>query len=174
MSRGGGNPAFSAREIRYLQSLPAVERVTGNRITYTDEFKRECVRRYNAGESPSQIFRRAGLDSSLVGYKRIERCVARWRRTVKPVDDGGAGSKFDVPESRRWAEPVTPPIDEHHGGGADSSGRPVSYDVVELLKDSAGDAEVLELIIVQQARRIQALERQVIELQTEKRDNHER
>ena len=67
---------FSAREMRYIQSLPAVDYVTPYRICYKEEFKRECMRRYRRGESPSAIFRSAGLDSSLIGYKRIERCIA--------------------------------------------------------------------------------------------------
>ncbi len=37
------------------------------------------MERYYAGESPAAIFREAGLDPSLIGYKRIERSIARWR-----------------------------------------------------------------------------------------------
>lgn len=50
------------------------------RITYTESFKHNCMRRYHAGESPVELFREAGLDPSLIGYKRIERCFARWRK----------------------------------------------------------------------------------------------
>ncbi len=71
---------FSVREIKYLQSLPAVEHATRTRIEYTEGFRVDCLRRYMAGESPAKIFRRAGLDSSLIGYKRIERCISRWKK----------------------------------------------------------------------------------------------
>ncbi|WP_346680962.1 hypothetical protein [Enorma massiliensis] len=37
------------------------------------------MERYYAGESPAAIFRETGLDPSLIGYKRIERSIARWR-----------------------------------------------------------------------------------------------
>ena len=84
---GGG--IFSIREVEYLESLPAVDRVRNGRIIYNDAFKRECIRRYQAGESPAEIFRSAGLDSSLIGYKRIERCIARWRRLYP--DETGTG-----------------------------------------------------------------------------------
>lgn len=90
-SYGGG--AFSVREVEYLESLPAVERVRSGRIVYSDDFKRECIRRYNAGESPVEIFREAGLDSSLIGYKRIERCIARWRDRFAPDDEDNAGQR---------------------------------------------------------------------------------
>ena len=36
-----------------------------------------AVRR--AGEKPTALFREAGLDPKLIGYKRIERAFARWR-----------------------------------------------------------------------------------------------
>lgn len=75
---------FTRKQAAYLRSLPAVERVVDGRVTYSESFKRHCMRRYAAGESPAVIFREAGLDSSVIGYKRIERCIARWRKTVMP------------------------------------------------------------------------------------------
>ena len=94
---------FSSREIHYLESLPAVERIVGDRITYSEGFKRDCVRRYAAGESPSQIFNSAGLDSSLIGYKRIERCIARWKRTIRfDEDDLDGDIDYTIPPERRW------------------------------------------------------------------------
>lgn len=173
MTRYADSRPFSAREIRYLQSLPAVERVTQDRITYTEEFKRDCIRRYNAGESPAQIFRRAGLDSSLVGYKRIERCIARWRLTVKPAPDDEDGESFDVPDDKRWVEPVTPPVDAtRRSDPAERDERLVSYDISELLKSHDADTDILELIISQQARRIDALEREVEQLRDDLRNAH--
>ena len=57
-----------------LSSLPAVKAVKSGRIMYADEFKRRVA---------------AGLGPELIGYKRIERCVARWRG-LDPTDDGKA------------------------------------------------------------------------------------
>ena len=68
---------FTAKERAYLASLPAVESVSASRIRYSDHFRVEAMCRYNAGESPSAIFREAGLDPKLIGYKRVERCIAR-------------------------------------------------------------------------------------------------
>lgn len=53
---------FTAKERAYLASLPAVKSVSPSHIRYTDRFKVEVMCRYNAGESPSAIFREAGLD----------------------------------------------------------------------------------------------------------------
>lgn len=71
---------FTPEQIRYLESLPAVESVTPSRVFYTDEFRDDCLRQYALGRRPVSIFRDAGLDPRLVGYKRIERAFARWRQ----------------------------------------------------------------------------------------------
>lgn len=112
---------FTNDEITYLRSLRAVARVSNGRIRYTEAFKRECMRRYGAGESPAKIFRDAGLDSSLIGYKRIERCIARWRgllsdesamhsdneeRSRIPMP-GGMGGGVSVSLPRSATEPRT-------------------------------------------------------------------
>lgn len=180
MARDVDSTAFSAREIRYLQSLPAVERVSQGRIHYTEGFKRDCIRRYNAGESPAQIFRRAGLDSSLIGYKRIERCIARWKRTLgssvadgESCDGADGDQSFDIPESQRWTQPVTSPV-----GGARRK-RDEADDEMAAIRDFPallGDRDrkgvgggVYSLIIVQQTRKIEQLEQQVEQLRDKMR-----
>ena len=69
-------------ELQMLRDLPAVANVSKDRITYSNAIKQVCVIRYLAGESPTKIFREAGLPPELIGYKRIERSVARWKAAV--------------------------------------------------------------------------------------------
>lgn len=69
-------------ELQMLRDLPAVANVSKDRITYSNAFKQVCVIRYLAGESPTKIFREAGLPPELIGYKRVERSVARWKAAV--------------------------------------------------------------------------------------------
>lgn len=73
---------LSKKLTRYLRQLPAVAHVQpeSGRIYYTSAFRAECMRRYRAGERPCDIFRDAGLGSDIIGYKRIERCIARWKQ----------------------------------------------------------------------------------------------
>lgn len=59
--------------------MPAVESVTQNRITYSRDFQISCMRRYLDGERPSSIFTSAGLSPAIVGRKRVERNIARWK-----------------------------------------------------------------------------------------------
>lgn len=71
---------FDDKTIHYLETLPAVVRATRKRITYTREFQQHVRDAYRNGERPVDIFRRAGLGPGIIGYKRIERCIARWAR----------------------------------------------------------------------------------------------
>lgn len=78
-------PVLTADVCDHLETLPAVDRVnreTG-RIYYTHEFRVLCMRRYRAGERPTCIFREAGLGSEIVGSKKIERCIARWKNDAE-------------------------------------------------------------------------------------------
>ena len=65
--------------VRHLESLPAVARVTPRRITYSEAFQRAFVHRYRDGDRPCDIFRDAGIEPMDIGWKRVERCTARWR-----------------------------------------------------------------------------------------------
>ena len=38
-----------------------------------------AIPRNAEGGSPAAIFREAGLDPKIIGYKRVERCIARWK-----------------------------------------------------------------------------------------------
>ena len=91
---------FTQEQIAYLESLPAVARASATRIRYADDFRRACLERYRHGESPTALFREAGLDPKLVGYKRIERCFARWKRQeleqTSVIDGGDAADDGEV------------------------------------------------------------------------------
>ena len=78
---------FTPGQRAYLCSLAAVDKVdASSRIHYADWFRIDCMRRYRAGERPVALFRQAGLDPKLVGYKRIERAFARWKHTPDSPD----------------------------------------------------------------------------------------
>lgn len=80
---------FSRAEIEYLRTLPSIDAVTDSRITYAREFQIDCMRRYLQGEKPTAIFISAGLSPSVIGHKRIERNIARWKRDEDIMRKGG-------------------------------------------------------------------------------------
>ena len=143
MTSGRGG-VFSAEEIVYLKTLPAVADATRNRIIYAESFKVDCVLRYAQGESPVQLFREAGLDPSLIGYKRIECAIARWRRQMNV-----AVTPMKRTHARRSHAGAANPLSVA-GGATSFVPQPIG---------ARGD--IRDVLIAQQVRRIDELERQV-------------
>lgn len=181
-------------ELQMLRDLPAVANVSKDRITYSNAFKQVCVIRYLAGESPTKIFREAGLPPELIGYKRIERSVARWKAAVlKSVSGSSDMSNGEIITElvNLYVHAVTRkekldgiagiansdkanignaphPLDRANvSGGCISADVPVPSDAAAIavppapLSASSGlDSETALVIIKQQARRIDELERE--------------
>ena len=133
-----------------MASLPAVESVSASHIRYADSFRIEVMCRYNAGESPAAIFREAGLDPKLIGYKRIERCIARWKK--KEERDRRGGERANRDDLR---------IIRHHdlmGDDAQSS-EMEPQDMLSKLTQAQLIINQCDELIAKQALRIDELER---------------
>ncbi len=85
---------FTEEERAHLLSLPAVASIEGDTIKYARSFRNECMRRYYDGESPTEIFRSAGLDPQVLGRKRIEGAISRWSQAR--TDGEGAPERAAV------------------------------------------------------------------------------
>ena len=155
---------FSPEDVEYLRTLPAVVRVTEKRITYSDAFKNACVRRYLAGESPVKLFREAGLDPAVIGYKRIERCFARWREyalngdnpsTMWNSENNRGGGVLLSPSNSGVADSPTDKASETAGrpDGVKTEPRAI---VFHPRKNEQVDMR--DLMIYQQVRRISELQ----------------
>ena len=181
-------------ELQMLRDLPAVANVSKDRITYSNAFKQVCVIRYLAGESPTKIFREAGLPPELIGYKCIERSVARWKAAVLKSVSGSSDMsngeiitelvnlyvhavtrKEKLDDIAGIANPDKANIENapnsldgaNVSGGCISADVPVPSDAAAIavppapLSASSGlDSETALVIIKQQARRIDELERE--------------
>ncbi len=145
---------FTAKERAYLASLPAVRSVSASHIRYTDQFRVECMCRYDAGESPSSIFREAGLDPKLIGYKRVERCIARWKERQKK--EAKSGKK---PISYSAVEEGLSVLE--HRDLSKSELEPAGCDDASISKIAQAQLAINErdLLIARQALRISELER---------------
>ncbi|EPI43677.1 hypothetical protein ACMZ89_02285 [Gardnerella vaginalis] len=73
--------AFTPSQRAYLNSLPAIKHATATRIYYTSQFHKDAVQQYDNGVRPSVIFAQTGMPSTLIGRKRIERCINRRENT---------------------------------------------------------------------------------------------
>ena len=158
---------FTAKERAYLMSLPAVESVTSERIFYAERFKTECMRRYHEGESPTKIFNDAGLYSSLIGYKRIERCIARWRADERSGRLGGEYETGDMMMGNLPGEAVTPRFLGNGANGARNARWPIDARAPRPVQDVSG------LLLMRYESRLRTLEKRIA-LMAERIDRMER
>lgn len=77
-----GKGKLTAEDLEILSKNQCIEKIVGDgtRIVWKESFKQHFVDEYIAGKPPIEIFNEAGLTSQLLGYKRIERAAARWRK----------------------------------------------------------------------------------------------
>lgn len=183
------NGKFTAKERAYLLTLPAVESVTQGRIFYTEEFKADCMRRYHDGESPSHIFAEAGLYGNLIGSKRIERCISRWKESERKGRLAYIAS-IEAREQDSDAEGVDAPNGaEARGSETQAADTTLDEQDQRMLEEvirqgrrhwkvtergsrsepSSHAADVSGLLLVRYEARLRSLERQVADLKDEVR-----
>ena len=78
--------SFTDEQMRLLKGNDAISEVSRTRIYYREWFQMQAIMKNRLGMGPTRIFTEAGLPPSLVGYKRIERCMSRWRRKYECLD----------------------------------------------------------------------------------------
>lgn len=77
---------FSEDQIEELRKNPYVKNVTHKSIMYTDEFKEIAVKLYQGGEIPRSIFTDNGFEIAVIGIKRVETSLTRWRKMSQRID----------------------------------------------------------------------------------------
>lgn len=72
--------SLSERDRRDLEKNPNVLKVTQSNVAYTPEFKVRALRLREEGQTPSQIFKDAGINLSLFGEDYAKKCLQRWEK----------------------------------------------------------------------------------------------
>lgn len=132
---------FNEHQIRQLELNPNVASVSDRAIQYTPEFKIRSVNENLAGKGPAQIFTENGFDLAIIGLRKAQSSLNRWRNTFKVYGEEG----FLV---------------ERRGKG--STGRPSNGEVSSEKKLEKAEARIkyleaeLELL-----KKLEELERQV-------------
>ena len=80
---------FNEHERRVLESNPNVSSVSDRAIQYTSEFKIQAVKENLDGKGPAQIFIEAGFDLEMIGIKKAQSALNRWRTTYKIYGETG-------------------------------------------------------------------------------------
>ena len=125
------------------------------------------------------MFREAGLDPALIGYKRIERCLARWRESQDEILNSGnakagadselfrsgAAGAPNIPESARaaraWRDSAESSLPAGTGSESDFHVSPERRAIIFPVSRKEQNNDLRDLLISQQVRRIDELERQV-------------
>lgn len=80
---------FNELQRRVLESNPNVASVSDRAIQYTANFKLKAVEENLSGKGPVQIFVEAGFDLEIIGTKKAQSSLARWRTTYKTFGKEG-------------------------------------------------------------------------------------
>ena len=175
--------------VDYLRTLPEiVRRVQGGRIYYTNSFRTQATARYAMGDRPVDIFRDNGIGPEVIGYKRIERCLARWRESQDEILNSGnakagvenklggeasdselfrsgAAGAPNIPESARaaraWRDSAESSLPAGTGSESDFHVSPERRAIIFPVSRKEQNNDLRDLLISQQVRRIDELERQV-------------
>lgn len=103
----GASKMFNENEIKQLEKNPNVENVTEKSITYSSTFKLAAVKAYKEGQTPMEIFLRAGFDMDTIGRKKPKQCLNRWRNSYNAQGEAGL-----LEEQRGKGSPGRRPLGE--------------------------------------------------------------
>ncbi len=127
---------------------PAVERVTDRRIYLSMPFRAHLLACVDRGESPTAVFREAGLDPKMIGYKRVERATAHARRS-RPVRD------WLERNGDMWDGDSAPPLQS----GVDPTAGGEEVDVFRILIAVSNRCTELQRRVEMLSARLEAVER---------------
>lgn len=80
---------FNEHQRRQIENNPNVASVSDRAIQYTADFKLKAVRDNLAGKGPAQIFTEAGFDLEVIGLKKAQSALSRWKNTYKTHGEQG-------------------------------------------------------------------------------------
>ena len=80
---------FNEHQRRLLETNQNVASVSDRAIQYTAEFKIKAVKENQLGKGPAQIFNEAGFDLEIIGLKKAQSSLARWRKTYQTLGKSG-------------------------------------------------------------------------------------
>lgn len=127
---------FTESQRRKLESNPNVIKVSDRSITYSPEFKVNALKENAERKGPYQIFVEHGFDISIIGAKKPNQCIKRWRETFHKYGEEGFYTER---------------------GGKGATGRPSSKELSTEDKVKKAEARIAyleaEVVFVKKARR---------------------
>lgn len=66
---------FTEQEIKQLEANPNVRHVSGKNITYSPDFKVAAIKAYHEGQTPIEIFLKAGFKMDIFGHEKPKKML---------------------------------------------------------------------------------------------------
>lgn len=90
-----------------LESNPNVLKVSESNLAFTPKFKIKAVRSYLKGETPIQIFEKAGINLEPFGKTYAKGCIKKWKKIFNDYGESGfkeerRGNKKGRPKGRKF------------------------------------------------------------------------
>ncbi|QNF29909.1 IS3 family transposase [Metabacillus elymi] len=80
---------FNEFQRQQLENNPNVNHVSDRSISYKPEFKIAAIKEYKNGKGPTDIFIEYGFDLDIIGSKKPQQCLKRWRKTYEMYGEEG-------------------------------------------------------------------------------------
>lgn len=80
---------FNEHQRRQIELNPNVVSVSDRSIQYSANFKLKAVQENLAGTGPVQIFKEAGFDLEVIGIKKAQSALTRWKKTFQTLGEHG-------------------------------------------------------------------------------------
>ena len=78
---------FNEHQRRQIETNPNVASVSDRSIQYTADFKLKAVQENLAGKGPVQIFQEADFDLEIIGIKKAQSALSRWKAAFKTLGE---------------------------------------------------------------------------------------
>ncbi|PEK69885.1 hypothetical protein COM55_28115 [Bacillus pseudomycoides] len=80
---------FNEIQMKQLEKNENVVKVSERSITYRADFKVKAVKENQSGKGPNQIFLENGFDLGIIGERKPNQCLKRWRKTYEQFGEEG-------------------------------------------------------------------------------------
>lgn len=77
---------YTKKEKKALGENPYTCKVTDHKLIFTEDFRREFWRKYEAGEAPRQILTELGYDLKMFSQQQIDNLVQRTKKQAESGD----------------------------------------------------------------------------------------
>lgn len=80
---------FNEHQRRQIEANPNVTSVSDRSIQFSVSFKVKAVKENSLGKGPIQIFKEAGFDLDVIGHRKAQSAIGRWKKVYQTQGEQG-------------------------------------------------------------------------------------